>query len=302
MFTLADCKEQVLSVIDEYSVDGLLIGQDENEDYLLRIPQLANKVQFEIAKLMKIPEVYHIVQNHIPNSLGNVFGFNLVQYSPKTGTYILTLQGAKAYYFEVDNISTIIIKENGTIIKTINNTAKGVFTAYKGNLTTNGGNVTMEFTGQYAYNIRNTAMWDIPFPTDDDVPVYKPYLYYDMPSNFMSLDKIVQEGNDRLYQAIQAYYWENKSRLRLNYYDSGSFDVHYYRYPTKIDKNTLDTYVFEVDEEAAQLIPFKVASIIIQPEKADISARLLQIYETDLTRMVNGQSTEPQQVQSVYSI
>ena len=60
--------------------------------------------------------------------------------------------------------------------------------------------------------------------------------------------------------------------------------------------------IFETYEEASQLIPFKVASMIIQPEKADISSRLLQIYETDLVRLVNRQTQEPSTVQTVFSI
>ena len=304
MFTLADCKDQVLSLFDEFSVDGQLIGKDENSDYLLRVPQLANKVQIEIAKLMKIPAVYRLTQNHIVNQLGNIFGFDLVQYHPKLYPigYTLTGQATKAYYFEVDNISTITIKEDGNVIKTINHTSKGEFTAYKGNLVTNGGIVTVTFSGIYVYNIRNTALFDVPFPTDIDVPDYKPYLYYDMPKDFMELDKIIMEGNERVYRDTKGYFWENKSRLRLGYYETGSFDVHYFKYPTKIDKTTLDTYEFEVFEEAAQLIPFKVASIIIQSEKADISARLLQIYEGDLSRLLDKQTVEPQEIQSIYSI
>lgn len=302
MFTLADCKQQVLSLIDEYSVDGQFISAGENADYLFRVPQFANKVQIEIAKMIKIPDVCRITQNFIPNQLGPIFGFDLKQYNPNDGTFILTAQGSKSYYFEVDNIATITFKENGVVLKTINNTTKGEFTAYKGNLNSNGGTVTMEFSGLYVYNIRNTALFNVPFPTDEDVPTYKPYTYHDMPSDFMDLDKIIQEGNERTYREIRTFYWENRKRLRLNYYDQGSFDVHYWKYPSKVGSTTPDTYEFEVYEEAAQLIPFKVASLIIQPEKPDISARLLQIYETDLSRIVNGQVSAPQNVLSVYSI
>jgi len=306
MFTLGDCKDMVLSLIDEYSVDGVIIGASDNADYLNRVARFSNKVQIEIAKIMKIPATYKITQNHIINQLGNIFGFDLIQYVPKLypSGYVLSGTGSLAYYFEVDNLATITFKENGVAFKTINNTVKGEFTAYKGNLTIGNINstITMEFTGLYVYNIRNTALWDVPFPLDSDVPIYKPYVFYDMPVGFMDLDKIIFEGNERVYRETQAYFWENRQRLRLGYYESGSFDVHYWKYPTKIDSTTLDSYVFEVYEEAAQLIPFKVASLIIQPEKADISARLLQIYETDLSRIINKQVQEPQQVQSVYTV
>ena len=303
-FTLADCKSQVLALMDEYSTDGLLTATADNLDYTLRIPMFANKVQIEIAKQIKIPSIFKLTQNHIVNKLGNIFGFDIIQYSPRTGNYTLTSNGILAYYFEVDNIATITIKEGTTVLKTINNTVKGEFTAYKGNLTLTNPNatVTIEFSGLYVYNIRNTAMYDVPFPTDEDVEEYKPYTTFTMPTDFMDLDKVILEGNERVYRETQGYFWENKRTLRLSYYEIGSFDVHYWKYPTKIDNTTLDTYEFEVYEEATQLIPFKVASMIIQPEKADISSRLLQIYETDLVRLVNKQVVEPTTVQTVFSI
>jgi len=304
MFTLKDCKDMVLGLIDEESVDGQYISASENADYLLRVPQFANKVQFEIAKIIKIPAVFRITQNHIVNQLGNIFGFDIVQYSPRTGPYILSAVGTLAYYFEVDNLATITFKSNGTIIKTINNTVKGEFTTYKGNLTIGNINstITVEFTGLYVYNIRNTCLYDVPFESDSDVSTYKPYTFYTMPNDFMDLDNVILEGNERVYRETQGYFWENKKTLRISYYEVGSFDVHYWKYPTKLSTATPDTYEFEVYEEAAQLIPFKVASLIIQSEKADISARLLQIYETDLTRIANKQTIEPSTVQSVFTI
>lgn len=306
--TLTESKQLMLKYINEYSTDGAIISEQENLDYLLKHNQFANKVQFELAKLIKIPAVYKITQNPIPNQLGLLFGFDVKQYRPDEGDYILTAVGTKSYYFEVDNIATVYIEENingvWTVKETISNTTKGQFTAYKNliSLVNTTNEVRIRFSGSYVYNIRNTAMFKYTFPTASDIPIYKPYTYYDMPSDFMELDEIVQEGNERVYRETLEFYWENRKRLRLNYYDVGSFDVHYWRYPTKITDSTPDTYEYEVIEEAAQLIPIKVAALVVPEEKSTIFQRLLQLYEVELSRIVNTEVTKPQQVQSIYSI
>ena len=274
----------------EYSVDGVPIPDGENADYLNRMNRFADTAQKELSQVKKIHAVFNISHNPIKPQQGLLQGFDLKQYLP--GTDLIDIYpGSRAYYFEVDNVADIYIEENvngvWTTLKTINNTVKGQFTAYKGliNASNTTNQVRLRFSGNYVYNIRNKALYAYPFPTDADVMDYRPYVKYDMPSDFMELKKVIQQTDPRMYKEMIAYYWEGKRTFVLNYYDTGSFDIHYYRYPTSIDAITPDTYEFEIDTEAQEAIPFFIAGHCLMDENANLAIQLLNEYQTKLSRL-----------------
>lgn len=65
MYNLKEIKDMVLALIDEYSVDGQLIGEADNMDYLNRIPMLVNMLQMEWCKLVKMPTSYVITHEEV---------------------------------------------------------------------------------------------------------------------------------------------------------------------------------------------------------------------------------------------
>lgn len=289
----------------EYSVDGVPIPDGENADYLNRMNRFADIAQKEIAQVKKINAVYSISNNPIKTQQGLLQGFEIKQYIP--GTDIIDVYtGSKAYYFEVDNVADIYIEENvngvWTNIKTINNTVKGQFTAYKGLITASNAEnqIRLRFSGLYVYNIRNKALFAYLFPTDADVPSYRPYIKFQMPSDFMELNKVIQQGDPRTYIDMISYKWEGKRTLVLNYYDVGSFDIHYYRYPTTIDAGTLDTYEFEVDTEAQELIPFFMAARSIIDENQTLAIQLLNEYTNKLNTLGTNDRQGVTTVNEVY--
>lgn len=276
----------------EYSVDGVPIPDGENSDYLNRMNRFADTAQKELSQVKKIHAVFNISHNPIKPMQGLLTGFDLKQYLP--GTDLIDMYvGCKAYYFEVDNVADIYIEENvsgvWTALKTINNTVKGQFTAYKGliNASNPSNQVRLRFSGNYVYNIRNKALYQYPFPTDSDVLDYRPYVTYKMPTDFMELQKVIQQSDPRVYRDKIDYYWEGKRTFVLNFYDAGSFDIHYYRYPTSIDSTTLDSYEFEVDTEAQEAIPFFIASHCLMDEEGSrtLAIQLLNEYQTKLSRL-----------------
>lgn len=286
---LGEAKERALSLMAEYSVDGVVVSDGENADYLIRMNRFADVAQKEIAQVKKIHASYSISQNPVRSQLGLLQGFEVIQHTNED--IIDEYPGTKSYYFEVDNVATIYIEENvngtWTNLKTINNTTKGQYTTYKGNLTlSNSSNhVRIRYSGTYVYNIRNRAMYEYAFPTDSDVPDYRPWVKYQVPADFMELQKVMQTFDVRQYKEMIDYYWENKRTFVTNYYYSGSFDIFYYRYPTTIDSTTSDSYEFEVDVEAQEAIPFFMAAHAIIDENQVLGIQLLNEYETKLSRL-----------------
>ncbi len=299
---LGEAKRKALSLILEYSVDGVTIPDGENADYLALMNRFADIAQKEIAQIKKIHATYSISQNPIKSLLGLLKGFDIQQH---LDVDLVDTQGtgAQSYYFEVDRQATVYIEEyvNGvwTLLDTLTIPTIKEFTAYKGFITPTSltNQVRLRFSGLYPYNIRNRALYAYKFPTVDDIPIYKPYVKYEMPTDFMELQKVIQQGDPRTYVDMIAYKWEGKKTLVLNYYDTGSFDVHYYRYPTAITKDTPDTYEFEVYTEAQEAIPFFIASHVMMEEKPTIAIQLLNEY----TNKINALNTKDKQSSATVS-
>lgn len=287
---LGEAKRKALSLMAEYSVDGVPIPDGENADYLNRMHRFADMAQKELAQVKKIHAVYHISNNPVHPQQGLLRSFDLLQHLP--GNDIVDqYPGSKAYYFEVDNIADIYIEESTPAgwkpVVTINNTSKGQFKAYRGLIKASNPNadIRLRFSGQYVYNIRNKALYAYAFPTDEDVPIYRPYVLYEMPADFMELNKIVQQTDPRNYKEMVAYHWEGKRTFVINYYETGSIDIHYYRYPTTITAQTPDTYEFEVDIDAQEAIPFFMGAHAILDENQTLAIQLLNEYQVKMSRL-----------------
>lgn len=286
---LGESKARALSLMAEYSIDGTLIPDGENADYLNRMNRFADIAQKEISQVKKIHAVHTISQNPIKSQFGLLQGFDIEQHLSQDIIYQTV--GSKSFYFEVDGVATVYLEENNAgawqQLKKIDNTTKGKFTAYKGNvsLTSASNHVRIRFSGNYVYNIRNRALFEYTFPTDADVPNYKPYIPYQMPTDFMELNNVIHHQDNRQYRDMIDYKWEGKRTFVVNYYLKGSFDIHYYKYPTTIDQNTLDTHEFEVDTESSQLIPFFMAAHSIMDENQTLAIQLLNEYQVKLSRL-----------------
>jgi hypothetical protein len=288
---LGEAKAKSLSLMAEYSVDGVAIPDGENADYLNRMNRFSDQAQKEIAQYKKIPAVKLISQDIIPNQIAQLYAFDLKQ---KLNTDVIeSAVGCQAYYFEVDGIADIYVEEsiNGvwTILKTINNTVKGQYTKFKGLLTPSSltNQVRLRFSGLYVYSIRNRALYAYTFPTDDDVPEASAYIKYEMPDDFMELNKVILVSDPRSYSQLAEYFWEGKKTFVTNAFKTGAYQIHYYRYPTTITKDTPDTYEFEVDTEAQEAIPFFLAGQALMDENAQMAIQRLNEYQMRLSKLSN---------------
>ena len=287
---LGEAKKKALSLMAEYSVDGVLTPDGDNADYLNRMNRFADTAQKEIAQVKKIHAVYSISQNPINSQLGLLQGFEIQGYRPGKDI-VYQFPKTKSYYFEVDNLATVTIEENingtWTLLDTVTNNVKRQFTAYKGLINASNPNslIRVTFTGDYPFNVRHIALYEYAFPTVDDVPDYVPWIKYQMPSDFMELQKVIQTTESRQYREVIDYYWEGKRTFVANYFHNGQFDIHYYKYPETITNTTQDDYEFEVDIEAQEAIPFFMAARSIMDENQTMGIQLLNEYQVKLSRL-----------------
>lgn len=295
-----DAKAKTISLLNQKSNAGNLIASTDGNtlDFTLRMPALFDVTQKEIATTAKyIHKVKSISQNSIPNQLSTSLApFDSVQHL-STDLVDAEALGALSYSFEVDNVATIYIEEENpvgtwTILSTINNTTpKGTFTKYTGftNVVSPLHNVRLRFSGSYPYNIRNRALFAYLFPTISDIPDYERFIKYTMPTDYFKLQSIVNKDIDFPYIQSEPWYWEGRNVLSVDYRVKGSLDIFYFAYPADIPDNVADSYAFEIDEEAAQAMPFYVASqlLIDDPINKSVSAKLFDIYQGKLMNMQN---------------
>jgi hypothetical protein len=109
------------------------------------------------------------------------------------------------------------------------------------------------------------------------------YNEYTLPSNLFKIRKV--EANEKIID------WELIERFNIRVLASltGPIKVFYNAYPTEITDNVLDDFIFDLDEEACQAIPYYVASQILidDPVNKSVGARLFDIYQGKLGNMSN---------------
>ncbi len=292
----ADAK--VIQIINFESISGNIIPDlDPNRlDYTNRFRTHYDMAQKEIASTAKkIRKLKHISQNPIPNNIDNpIYIFDIVQHLADDITY--SGLGNRAYSFKVDNMATIYIEEETstnvwTILETINNlTPTMEFTEYKGiiNPSSLTNNIRIRFSGLYPYNLRDVALFAYTFPNASAIPQYQKFNLYTMPTDFFQLNKVIFKGSPTqgyAYNPTSDFYWEKRNVLAVNYNYTGEFTIDYSAYPSTIDDSTVNTYEFEVDEEAAQAIPFFVASMMMMYENPSIGNKLFSMYQGKLANL-----------------
>ena len=302
MRTKGDCLATFLRYLDEGTKKGVALPMTKNADYRDKFSYFLNDAQIYISSFIKIPAMFTITQNPIPNLLGLLQGFDMKQYLPST-PIVLTAKGTKSYYFEIDNMGTIEIAINGVVSDTITNILKRQFTAYKGNTGANTNDtVTITFNGLYPYNIRNTALYAYSFPTDEDVPEYTPFTTYPMPDNFMEFDSIIMKSDPRIYQSYIAFKWDKTRKVILNYYDKGSFDIHYFAYPTTILPTDLNTVLMSVEDKAIDLVVLQAGIMATAADNPSLSSWLRSLYIEKVQNITGNSEISQNVVQTIYSM
>lgn len=297
---LGEAKTASIKLINKYSNGGEIVEAADNLDYTLRMNELANDAQQEIARFIKISAVYSITQWPDMNLL-SIYAFDMVRFDPtvyaaSNDAYSYAGTGAKAYYFEVDRPCTVYLEEEvsgvWTNLTTVTVTGITKFTGYKGNLTpsSTSNSVRLRFAGSYPYTIRNKALFKNSYTTDNDVPTYKPFVPYTLPTDFMEFDKIMRWYDQRQYELFTGdYRYSGKKTIEINWFLDGQFDIHYFKLPATVDSLTDDSYEFEVDENAQSLIPYYIAAHVIMHEKQSVGIFLKQQYDTKLSNLSQSQ-------------
>jgi hypothetical protein len=301
-FTLDMCRDTVLKLIDEYSNKGTLISAATNADYLNKMVAFINKVQIEIADIVKLPETYVIPLIAYKNLLST--GFDKKEYTTLEDITYETSDAVGGCYFEMAGAGTCLIYQNSgvswTLIETITQTF-GVYDTYQRHFDTKLP-LRLVFTGDFPFTILNAAAYEYSFTADADVPEWTPTRKYTMPTNFMSLDKMKMDGFSRY--DVSYFRWENDTTLVVPYNAYGVLTIYYFKHPTLFTENSAGSTTFSLDDKYSYIIPYKVAHLLVNNDQSKIlvATKCLELYEAELSRVVTPKVHDPQYVQNVTDI
>jgi hypothetical protein len=292
------------ALLDEYSDDGSLIPDADVIDLQQKTIPLADMAQKELYKTGKLYKTLEFTMKPAQNMLGLLSNFNIVdfigipQYYPNESG----IAGAKAYYFEADGEGIVTIEEkqgaSWVAINTINIPATITsLTPFKGQIApiASSNPIRLVFNGTTHYRHVNRALYAFPFAVGK-IPDYRPWIRITMPSDFRSVDAIVEEYPERQYSRSINYKWEGFKDLYINYFFEGNIRVIYKPIPTTL---TTINDVLEIDDITAQAIVYYVAARLAPFENKE----LVTYFESKFLELkIESQTETPMAAQTIIDV
>lgn len=277
MITLGELKKEIFNLnFEDFS---------EYQNYSLQVTDAINRamsiITSEVRPLIKSCEISckpltNIMKNHPPQEIA-------AEYDGQAELCFMAEGNAVSYCFECDGEGTAIISdENGT--RSIRLDAKRAFKEYKGFCK---GQTLLKFTGEFAYNIKNPAFYDKKLSAEiSDIPSYKRYNRYDLKElsngKFIKLISCIFEGSSRRddgYYSFADFHIEGKSTILLPSDKIGQFKLFYNCDFEHITKETPDSFMLELDNEAVSLLPLLCAYFVWIDDERSRSQEYYAQYE-----------------------
>ena len=279
MTTWKDIKLATLQKM--FSSNGTTIQVDSStQEYIYSMPQAAN----EGLQLLSTAGKF-IVK---PWTVNNFPCRNLLGEQYKNLRYVgeatFKVTGARSYYFEAlgTNITcTLTIEaQDGTstpVVIPIHTPddetphagidSQSDYSVFKGLIPNeNKKEVTLKFSSDYPYNLRNICFYGEKFAAVKDIPDYQEFLKFNLKElieDFYQLsesDIYLEQNNSPSYLAASNYYQEANNTLVIPRKDTGVYTVYYKAYPGEITLSTPDDYELTLDPEVASILPLYMAS------------------------------------------
>lgn len=276
---------------------------DDVLDLQARAPGILTALQAEHIKTGDIFSEFEIANKPVVNMLGYTSGHD---YSEFLGEDIVkeTTGSVKAYYFEVSDDAVVYIEDfTGTwnILAAVTcSPTLGGYTAYKAKVIPTAGATKsrIRFSGTNRYIFTNYALFNAPFATNNDVPVYRPWVEKEMPADFKSVDQIIEEYPQRQYAKSSSYKWEGKNKLFIDYFYEGNIRIVYRPVPSVVT-SLADT--LQVDDVTARsVLPWGLAAELYKDDEVKFAYFQGRYRETKALSMTKPPASE-QQITDVYS-
>ena len=91
-------------------------------------------------------------------------------------------------------------------------------------------------------------------------------------------------------------------KIILNYYDSGSFDIHYFKYPATIAPDAPDETVLDIEDKAFELVALQCAVMATAADNPSLSSWIRSLYIEKVQNISQFEQQIMNEVQTVYSM
>lgn len=279
--TALEAFNAAMALIDEVGSDGVI----NDADYIKQAPYIINMLQAELAKVGDVYTTFEFANKPIENILKE--GFVNIEVNNETKSFVGSGQ-AKAYYFKANRSGTAYIEDYtgswNTLATVTINGGTDKFTEYAGVVTPTTGATQsrIRLVSSYRFLIRDLALYEESFSSSSDVPAWGRYVKKTMPSDFKSLDTIVNESDMVAYEKQSIIKWEGKNSLYINSTFDGYIRIIYKPILTTI---TALSQTLQIDDDTAtKILPYGLAAQLMIHDDKSKASFFQQRYE-ELTRM-----------------
>ena len=277
-----------------FSADGTTIPSDDStRDYIAAMPYAANEGILMMATAGKfVVKHINISINPIPNLIGDSEGGRI--HSKIDGHLEFSADRAKSYYFEVTGKCTVSITVGENEPIEIDVETFDAYTDYKGVIDNPlKEKVKVEFDSEYPYAVKNFALYEAKYLTDEEVPAYAERIRFyipDLAEDFHTINSIYFEGDisNTRYVKTDEVYQEGDKVLALDRNVAGNYIVYYNALPTTITSATEDDYELPLDREVAAILPLYMASQLYKEDDVGLATTYRNEFEVAFERLQNA--------------
>ena len=287
-----------------FSAVGTTIPSDDStRDYIAAMPYAANEGILMISTAGKfLIKSFSISITPIKNLLSTVVSGRI--HTMVKGDISYEADNAHSFYCEVTGRCTITITVDETDVYEQEVDTINAYTTYKGMIANSENKkVTIKFSSDYPYAIKNVALYEAKYQDDTEVPAFAEKVRFYIPDiveDFHSINSIYFEGNNPRYIKTDDVYKEGDKVLAFDRETPGNYIVYYNALPVTITIATEDDYELPLDKEVAAILPLYMASQLFKEDDISIATQYRNEFEVAFERLQNAaEQGKTEKVESV---
>ena len=232
---------KILSLLDEFTEDGVPVSDEDNIDIEKKVIEFTDMSQKEMWKYNKNTKPIELVRKPPINRLGLLSNFEIVDFEGEDQYYPneAGINNVQGYSIQVDGDCVLTYQErvgsSWVDLVVLTPTSITTRTTFKDvlNVSDTSNPVRLKVSGTTHFRHMNRALWQYLYQADK-VPTYEPWVKYDLPSDFNSVDMVVEEFPQRQYSQSANYKLENFRDFYYNFYYEGTIRITYKPVPVTI--------------------------------------------------------------------
>lgn len=300
MITKGRAIDEMLRWLDEATINGEQPAPEQLADYRDRAAHLLSGVVSLIAEQFRIPASFTVVQNPVPNLLGDTYRLESVMPGEP---FVATVNGLRSFYLEIMGDVAVSVRCGQDIIYSCEEYSENEFLPLCANVDAQGvATITVE--SEYPASVRYPAAYAVPFPYDELVQPNTPYVAYELPHDLREYEKCVRTSDGTNYEEFQDVRREGFRTFLLPRRAKGQFTFHYWRNPCAVPHDAADDHRLEVAPEAEPLIGLKLAADVTRgiPECQSVSYWLDAEFSSRINNLARQERGGIVRIQPTYSM